>query len=276
MTSNAFRGSRFVSCDMPKVTNISNSGFRGQAYLKSVTFPKVTSSSTDGMRQCSALTYVDLPVITTIAAGTFYDCTSLETLIIRTTSKVCSLSNVSAFTNTPIANGTGYVYVPASLVNSYKTATNWKTYANQIRSIDSLGAIYTIEGSSDGCYDNCLWENSSIRDYFYSGDVNAITLSTNTGTDFVLGLESDYASFVTVTYGDQTSVNSYVTMSNSDLSYYLDLGTNPIYITAINVTLMDDYDIFAEHYGYPPAEEKIAEVREAVLAALPELIMPRG
>lgn len=136
--------------------------------------------------------------------------------------------------------------------------------------------VYTIEGSSDGCYDNCLWENSPIRDYFYSGDVNSITLSTSTGTDFVLGVDSDYLSYVTVTYGDQVSVNSYVTMSNSDLSYYLDLGTNPVYITAINVTLMDGWDDYAEHYGYPPSEEKIAEVQEAVLAALPELIMPRG
>ena len=160
MTSNAFRGSRFVSCDMPIVTNISNSGFRGQAYLKSVTFPSVASSSTDGMRQCSALEYIDLPLVTTIAAGTFYDCTSLNVVVIRTTSKVCSLSNVSAFTNTPIASGTGYVYVPSSRVSGYKSATNWSTYANQIRAIED----YTVDGTLTGEFDFSKLESEEIEE----------------------------------------------------------------------------------------------------------------
>lgn len=141
MTSNAFRGSRFTSCDFPIVTNISNSGFRGQAYLQSVRFPKVASSSTDGMRECTALACVDLPVATSIAAGTFNGCTSLETLILRGTSKVCTLANVSALTNTLIAGGTGYVYVPSSLVASYKSASNWSTYAAQIRAIEDYPEI---------------------------------------------------------------------------------------------------------------------------------------
>lgn len=36
------------------------------------------------------------------------------------------------FTNTLIASGTGFIYVPDALVESYKTATNWSTYADQI------------------------------------------------------------------------------------------------------------------------------------------------
>ena len=42
---------------------------------------------------------------------------------------------------TVIASGTGYVYVPSALVNSYKSATNWSTYADQIRAIEDYPDI---------------------------------------------------------------------------------------------------------------------------------------
>jgi hypothetical protein len=42
---------------------------------------------------------------------------------------VVKLINVSAFVSTPFASGGtgGTVYVPAALVETYKTATNWST-----------------------------------------------------------------------------------------------------------------------------------------------------
>ena len=46
------------------------------------------------------------------------------------------------FYNTAIENGTGYIYVPDSLVDSYKTATNWSTYASQIKPISELPQEY--------------------------------------------------------------------------------------------------------------------------------------
>lgn len=149
MTSNSFRGSKFVSVDFPLVTNIANNGFRAQGYIKSVTFPKVTSTASESMRNCAGLTYVDLPVCTSFGTYTFYDCSSLETLILRTTSKVCSMSNVNVLTNTKIAAGTGYIYVPSTMVASYKSASNWSTYADQIRAIED----YTVDGTITGALD---------------------------------------------------------------------------------------------------------------------------
>ena len=149
MTANAFRGSRFTSCDFPIVTNISNSGFRSQAYLKSVVFPKVASSSTDGMRDCTALTYVDLPSMTSIANGTFNGCTSLVAIILRGTSKVCTLANTGALTSTPIVGGTGYVYVPSALKASYEKATNWTSVSTQFRALEE----YTVDGTTTGALD---------------------------------------------------------------------------------------------------------------------------
>ena len=54
---------------------------------------------------------------------------------------MCKLASVNAFSDTPIANGTGFVYVPLSLIEDYKTATNWATYAAQFRAIEDYPEI---------------------------------------------------------------------------------------------------------------------------------------
>ena len=48
---------------------------------------------------------------------------------------VVTLGSEDAFYFTPIEDGTGYIYVPSNLVDSYKSANGWSTYANQIRAI---------------------------------------------------------------------------------------------------------------------------------------------
>ena len=56
-------------------------------------------------------------------------------------STMAKLDNTNTFNSTPIASGTGYIYVPAALVDNYKAATNWSTYANQIRAIEDYPEI---------------------------------------------------------------------------------------------------------------------------------------
>ena len=51
---------------------------------------------------------------------------------------VPKLRNINAFKNTPIEKGTGYIYVPDNLVDSFKIAENWSTYADQIKSINEM------------------------------------------------------------------------------------------------------------------------------------------
>ena len=81
---------------------------------------------------------VDLPNATRIGANAFQNCLSLETLILRS-STMCTLANDNAFTSTPIASGTGYIYVPSALKDQYTSA--WATYANQIRAIEDYQEI---------------------------------------------------------------------------------------------------------------------------------------
>lgn len=92
------------------------------------------------------LTIVDIPNVTSIADVAFCDCSELKSLILRNPETVCTLGPTNVFLRTPITSGTGYIYVPAALVNSYKAATNWKTYANQIRALED----YTVDGTISG------------------------------------------------------------------------------------------------------------------------------
>lgn len=80
------------------------------------------------------ITLLDFKALNKIPAGAF-DSTSLTSLILRRTSRI-NLDNKSAFNDTPIADGTGYIYVPRALVDSYKTATNWSVFANQFRALE--------------------------------------------------------------------------------------------------------------------------------------------
>jgi hypothetical protein len=49
-------------------------------------------------------------------------------------SSLCSLANSMAFENTGIWSNKGSIYVPSSLVASYKAATNWVFFSNRIYS----------------------------------------------------------------------------------------------------------------------------------------------
>lgn len=85
--------------------------------------------STTAANACQHLEVCDIGSAKSIAANTFANCYKLQTLIIRCTS-VTTLANVSAFLNTPMRGRnslTGKIYVPESLIESYKAAKTWVT-----------------------------------------------------------------------------------------------------------------------------------------------------
>lgn len=84
---------------------------------------------------CTALTRVDLSNVKTIGGQAFTHCSALTALILRTPS-MCSLGNNVCFGSSLIEKGSGYIYVPKSLVDSYKNTRYWQTVANQIRAIE--------------------------------------------------------------------------------------------------------------------------------------------
>lgn len=78
-----------------------------------------------------------------IAANAFAQDTALNTIVLRNTDRITTLTNIQAFTNTPFASGKagGTLYVPNDLISTYQSASNWSTilgYANNsIKSIES-------------------------------------------------------------------------------------------------------------------------------------------
>ena len=88
----------------------------------------------------NGLAKVRFDVITRIAQKTFSACNDFETLILATPTLV-TLANVNAFDSTLIKSGTGYIYVPKALIEDYKVATNWITFAEQFRAIEDYPEI---------------------------------------------------------------------------------------------------------------------------------------
>lgn len=108
--------------------------------LISYTNKTTTTMRAHTFRGSTALEYADFHILERIPVSTFGGCTNLKTLIIRT-STPCILENPNAFSGTPLDKGTGFLYVPSALVDSYKVAKNWSTYAAQIRAIEDYPDI---------------------------------------------------------------------------------------------------------------------------------------
>lgn len=100
--------------------------------------PYGSYNSWGAFKNCVELTYAELPsTLATIQRQVFYGCSSLQILICRATTPP-ALSNTDAFTGTPIASGTGFIYVPDASVSAYQGSTNWSTYASKIKGISEL------------------------------------------------------------------------------------------------------------------------------------------
>ena len=134
--SNAFSYCAFESISLPSCQSLGGGSLRGCRQLTSVNLPLVTTIKGSTFYG-TPIQVLDLPALTSIQAYGVGYIDNLHTLILRN-SNICVLENTNAFVGTKIADGTGYIYVPDNLVDSYKTATNWVTFANQIKPISEL------------------------------------------------------------------------------------------------------------------------------------------
>lgn len=81
----------------------------------------------------TGLESVTLPNAVKIGAYAFSGCANLAALTLPG-STVCALG-AGALTGTSIASGAGYIYVPETLVDVYKEAAGWSSYAARITAI---------------------------------------------------------------------------------------------------------------------------------------------
>lgn len=111
--------------------NIKYWAFRDCKNLTSVIFPNTIQIQGEAFYDCTGLTTAHFPKVASIGAYAFRNCTNLRDIYIGTnTSTVCTISNGSIFYNCPnLIN----IYVPSTLVDSYKSAYNWSDYADKIK-----------------------------------------------------------------------------------------------------------------------------------------------
>ena len=125
------------SVNFPNLKTINDRAFQGCTGLTSVTIPAVTSIGSNAFDGDTGLTVIDLTgsSAVTINSAAFGGCTNLTHLVIRSTT-ISALSTASALNGTKIALDDGGIYVPSSLLSSYKSASNWSSFAANIFPID--------------------------------------------------------------------------------------------------------------------------------------------
>lgn len=168
-----------VGIHLPSATALGNYCFSRCKNLSEVYLPKVTKTATGSFEKCTNLAAITLPSASVIFNYTFDGCNrlkivdfptavsinicafrynhSLKIVILRNES-MCALQNQNAFdscyhfhgtasdTYNPNGEKDGYIYVPAALIESYKAATNWVTFADQFRALED----YTVDGTISG------------------------------------------------------------------------------------------------------------------------------
>lgn len=121
---------------------------------------------------------VTLNNATYIGYGAFTN-TGLKRLIINTNS-VCQLNSTDTFNGTAIEGGTGYIFVPDNLVDSYKAATNWIALASQIRSLEDFPELFAWTNATYGTLYTTS-ETPSVGDSVYDANGEVITSLENNG-----------------------------------------------------------------------------------------------
>ena len=130
--NNVFENCRSLSqLNLPVCSYIGIGVFWGCISLSQLNLPVCSYIGMYVFYGCKSLTQVSLPVCNTIGGYAFQNCTSLS-IITLGYSSVCSLGGSNVFTNTQITSSKGSIYVPTSLVDTYKSAKNWSYFSTQI------------------------------------------------------------------------------------------------------------------------------------------------
>lgn len=228
--SYAFNGcSSLTSISFPNCTRIGGFAFNNCKNLTNVSFPVCSCIDGTAFNSCSSLISVSFPVCSYIGGNAFQHClnltkatfgfdipsanTSIKVYIYSSAfldcyelsnltlyyPSVATLSNINAFASTPMSISTltgsfGSIYVPASLVNAYKSATNWATYADRITAIGTEPAqliSFTIDGNKYQAEEGMSWEEWIASSYSGAYFIVEGQVVTTTGAIVLNVISSD-------------------------------------------------------------------------------------
>ena len=113
------------------VTSIGWGAFWGYSALTSIIIPdSVTSIGGYAFYSCTGLTSVTIPdSVTSIGENAFIYCTGLTEIDFSACTDIPALGSSDAFSNT---SSSLVIKVPSALLDEWKAATNWSTYADKM------------------------------------------------------------------------------------------------------------------------------------------------
>lgn len=130
-------GSNITELYLPKAITINTSACSFISQLKKVTLGNVKTIDKGAFSRNINCEEIDISLnenVNSIGENAFSNNGKLSKLTIRGAALI-ELKNTNALAGTPIANGTGKIYVDPSMVETYKAATNWSKYASVIEAI---------------------------------------------------------------------------------------------------------------------------------------------
>lgn len=163
---------------LPNVTSIDQYGLKSCSGATTIDIRNVTSLGNYAFEVCGSLTTINIPNIKSMGNRVFASCYQLRSLIVGTNLTTVATIGTVPFYNcyhilgttssdyNPTGAKDGYIYVPASLVDDYREATNWAEYASQIMPyVATVAELSSIDGTK---YDKAyVGENST--EYTYNG-----------------------------------------------------------------------------------------------------------
>ena len=113
-------GLNYIAVIQRTITNLSDSN--------------IINIGNSAFQDCKNLTSVILPNVTTIGENAFRSIDTLN-LILPSSTIATAVGSILGYVS---ISASVYIYVPDDLVDSYKAATNWKTYKDRIKGMSEL------------------------------------------------------------------------------------------------------------------------------------------
>ena len=161
--------------DLSKLQSISYFGLSGLS-MGTVVLPSCQSISGSMAFSGNRISTIDLSQKVNFSDQAFRSTLSLVHLVLRSDT-FQNINSVDCLSQTPIANGIGWIYVPNDLVDTYKAATNWSAYADQIVSIDEYPKALSGETITDS-WDEIFQaeDNDSYKTKYNVGDTKYLVV----------------------------------------------------------------------------------------------------
>lgn len=245
--------SNLTSVNLPSATSIGEKTFFYCTSLASINIPSATSIDKEAFYGCVALRNIDLPNVTSISGNAFYGC-NMENIYLRSKT-MCSCSGALGFKSATSLS----IYVPESLIDSYKTATVWSAYANIFKTLESIKLtkisiigskkFNTYNGNKTGTYK--VQYNDGVVSPEQAGVTWSITGNATISKDGVVTLKNASVGdklTITATSTYNTSISASLTVSivNVATSMTVDLNNGQWVDTG---TTIDGHTVYKSDAG---------------------------